>query len=343
MRVKYYLLKRTIGILLISSMILGLTACKEQEEVATSSIKIGVSVYDKYDTFVAELMECVKEEANKVEKSTGIKINISVSNAGQDQASQNEQVENMINNGCDVICVNLVDRTEPTTIIDLGKENNVPIIFFNRELVEEDLDRWDKLYYVGAVADESGVLEGEIAAEAFRNVDGADKNNDGIFQYIMLEGEPGHQDAIVRTESSVQAIVKAGIEVERLDSGIANWNRAQAQSKMNQFISQYGNEIELVIANNDDMALGAVDALEDLGVERDKWPVIVGIDGTSVGLEAVNTGKIYGTVYNNKEGQAEALINLSYYIAMKKDLSEIKLLKERYIRLPYEKIGADGN
>ena len=62
----------------------------------------------------------------------------------------------MIENGCSVICVNLVDRTAPTGIIDLARKNNVPVIFFNRELVEEDLMQWDKLYYVGADAYQSG-------------------------------------------------------------------------------------------------------------------------------------------------------------------------------------------
>ena len=58
-------------------------------------------------------------------------------NAADSQSTQNNQVEEMLNDGCDVICVNLVDRTEPTTIIDMAEKNNVPVIFFNRELVAE--------------------------------------------------------------------------------------------------------------------------------------------------------------------------------------------------------------
>ena len=80
----------------------------------------------------------------------------------------------------------------------------------------------------------------------------------------MLEGEPGHQDAIVRTEYSVNTIVSSGIEVEKLGYAIANWNRAQAQNKMTQLLSQNGNKIELVIANNDDMAVGGDRCIEGL-------------------------------------------------------------------------------
>ena len=94
----------------------------------------------------------------------------------------------MITEGCDVICVNLVDRTDPTAIIDLAEKNNIPVIFFNRELVEEDLERWTRLYYVGAQAFESGIMQGELAAEAFLTDQSLDKNGDGIFQYVVLEG-----------------------------------------------------------------------------------------------------------------------------------------------------------
>lgn len=140
--------------------------------------------------------------------------------------------------------------------------------FFNRELVEEDLERWTRLYYVGAQAFESGIMQGELAAEAFLTDQSLDKNGDGIFQYVVLEGEAGHQDAIVRTEYSVSTMIDSGVEVEKLGYAIANWNRAQAQTKMAQLMSQFGDSIELVIANNDDMALGAIDALKASGLTR---------------------------------------------------------------------------
>ena len=305
------------------------------------SIKIGVTLYDQYDTFVSQLMEDFNAYAAAKEAESGIAINIEVYNAADSQSTQNSQVEEMLGDGCDVICVNLVDRTEPTTIIDMAEKSNVPVIFFNRELVAEDLERWNKLYYVGAKAFESGIMQGEIAADTFKNNPDADRNGDGIFQYIVLEGEAGHQDAIVRTEYSVSTIVDSGVEVEKLGYAIANWNRAQAQTKMTQMLGEYGGSIALVLANNDDMALGAIDALEALGYEREMWPVIVGIDGTDVGLEAVKNGEMVGTVYNDKEGQAQAMLDLAYALAVDEDLSALDFVDEKYIRLPYEKVVAD--
>lgn len=332
--------KRILGIVLFFCMVCvcapGCTGRTRQEEV--KNIRIGVTVYDQYDTFVSQLMEAFKVYARERTEETGIPINVEIYNAAAAQSTQNSQVEEMLENGCDVICVNLVDRTEPTTIIDLAESYRVPVIFFNRELVAEDLERWEQLYYVGAKAFESGIMEGEIAADAFKSNPAVDKNEDGIFQYMVLEGEAGHQDAIVRTEYSVSTIVENGVEVEKLGYAIANWNRAQAQTKTAQMLNEYGDRIELILANNDDMALGAIDALKVAKIERENWPVIVGIDGTDVGLEAVKNGELAGTVYNDKEGQALGMLNLAYALATGGDLKNLGLEDGKYIRLPYEKI-----
>lgn len=106
------------------------------------------------------------------------------------------------------------------------KAHDVPIIFFNREPVAEDLEQWEKLYYVGADAKQSGVMQGEIAADVIRENQWADRNRDGKIQYVVLEGEPGHQDSIIRTENAVETLKSGGVELEKLSGQIANWNRA---------------------------------------------------------------------------------------------------------------------
>ncbi len=314
------------------------TGCSKKEEQASSDkIKIGVTLYDQYDTFVGQLMdcfmECVTDDAEVV-----------VLNAAQSQQTQNTQVKKLIEDGCDVICVNLVDRTDPTTVIDAARKADVPIIFFNRELVEGDIVRWNRLYYVGANAIESGIMQGELASRTCMSDKSVDKNGDGLIQYVVLEGEAGHQDSIVRTEYSVNTLIDSGVEVDKLGYAIANWNRAQAQTKVTQFIEENGKKIELVLANNDDMALGAVDAYEASGMIRRDWPAIFGIDGTDVGLEAVRDDKMVGTVYNDKEGQARAMYELALVLGRGGSIDELsdefEVDDERYIRLPYTKVTA---
>lgn len=284
------------------------------------------------------MMTKFTEYAEDKEEATGVAINVEVMDASQSQLTQNEQVKSLIEKGCDVICVNLVDRTEPTTITDLAENKQVPIIFFNRELVAEDLERWSELYYVGADALQSGVLEGELAANAFKTNAKMDKNGDGICQYVVLEGEAGHQDSIVRTEHSVNTLIENGVEAEKLGYAMANWNRAQAQTKTAALLTQFSGKIELIIANNDDMALGAIDALRDSQIPREDWPGVVGIDGTNAGLLAVENGEMLGTVYNDKEGQAREMLNLAFAIATNGDKDSIPLIDGKYVRTPYHKV-----
>lgn len=316
-----------------------LTGCGGSQNADTvTSLKIGVSVYDQYDTFLAEMMTDMAAELKNLEQETNIQITMEVVNAGHSQLTQNDQVQDFLDSDYDILCVNLVDRTDASTIIDKAKNADTPVIFFNRELVGEDLQRWDKLYYVGADALESGLMEGQLVADACaEDMEAVDRNGDGKLQYVILEGEAGHQDALVRTEYALKAVTESGIAVDRLADEIANWNRGQAQTKMSQWLESYRDEIEVVFANNDDMALGAIDALKESDVEH--WPLVVGIDGTDVALDAVDRHELYGTVLNDAKGQARAMLALAFSIGMDTPLSdEFTLQDGKYIRLPYEQV-----
>lgn len=212
--------------------------------------------------------------------------------------------------------------------------------------MEEDLERWEELYYVGADAFESGQLQGEILVEQCeQDFVSIDTNGDGILQYVMLEGEAGHNDSMVRSMSVINKITVSGYTVEKLADEIANWNREQASTKMTPFLNSYGSEIEVILANNDDMALGAADALKARGMDSqsDDWPVILGVDGTDVGLKAVEKGELLGTVLNDAKGQARGMLELAGSLILKKDLSpEYTLQDGKYIRLPYQKVTAEN-
>ena len=314
-----------------------LTACGRQEQQETVRAQIGVACYDQNDVFISEMLECFDEVISTLENDTFDAV-VTVRDGAGSQRIQNDQVKELIDAGCNILCVNLVDRADPSEIIDLARENDVPIIFFNREPVAEDMLQWDKLYYVGANAEQSGIMQGELAVDAVAAHSRIDKNRDGVIQYVVLEGEPGHQDAIIRTENAVDTLRNQGVELEKLSYGIANWNRAQAENRMLQMISQHQNQIELVLANNDAMALGAIDAYRKLNWTEAALPVFFGIDGTEEGLEAVQEGTMAGTVYNDKEGQAEAMGRLAAALVSGSGLSEIEFVNEKYIYLPYSKV-----
>lgn len=318
-----------------------LCSCGKQAPAAADKIQAGVAYYNQSDTFLNELIDCFKEQLNTLE-GDDFEATVTIRDAAGSQRTQNDQVKELINAGCNVLCVNLVERADPSEIIDLAREYDVPIIFFNREPVAEDMMQWDGLYYVGADAKQSGVMQGELAVELIETNSQIDRNKDGKIQYVVLEGEPGHQDAIIRTESAVETLKQHGVVLEKLSYRIANWNRAQAQNRMEQMISQYQNKIELVLANNDDMALGAIDAYEKLNYTESAIPVFLGIDGTNVGLNAVLDSKMAGTVYNDKEGQAEAMAKIAVAAVSGQGMEEIEFEKGRYVYLPYVKVAGDN-
>ena len=325
-----------LGIIFCISMPF-LSGCKVKQSDTLHKIHVGVAYYNQSDTFLNELIACFKEEMEKLDKEK-IETTVTIRDAAGSQRTQNDQVKELIDAGCNVLCVNLVDRADPSDIIGMAKEKNVPIIFFNREPVAEDLMQWDGLYYVGADAKQSGVMQGELVAEAINSGIPIDKNKDGKIQYVVLEGEAGHQDTIIRTENAVNTLRSYGIELEKLSYQIANWNRAQAQNRMEQMIAQYHNKVELVLANNDDMALGAIDAYEKLNLTDSAFPVFFGIDGTDVGLKAVRDSKLAGTVYNDKEKQAEAMAKLVFAVVTEKGMKDIPLENDKYIFVTYSKI-----
>ena len=329
-----------------------LTACfflcsctSNQQEIADAkNLKIGVTVYNQYDTFISELVEELAEYIDIMEEKYDISITLEILNASSNQLTQNDQMDYFIEQECDIVCVNLVDRTDASTIIERGRSADLPIIFFNRELVEEDLQRWEKLYYVGADAFESGIIQGEVLIKKLESdFTGVDKNGDGILQYVMLEGEAGHQDSIVRTMYVLNTVSEAGYQLEKLADEIANWNRDQAKTKMTQWMDVFGEDIEVVFANNDDMALGAIDALKEDGYFGEdielRAPVILGIDGIKPALEAVEKDELLGTVLNDSSGQARGMLELAYSVVSGTELDEAyELLDGKYIRLPYREI-----
>jgi len=335
--------KRVLSLLLAGLFLTGCGMGAQSEEVM-KDIKIGITVYNQYDTFVSEMMDEVMAYTEEMEEKYDISITLEVLNASANQMTQNDQMEYFIERECDIVCVNLVDRTDASTIIERGKSADLPIIFFNRELVEEDLQRWDKLYYVGADAFESGIIQGEVLIKKLEaDFDSVDKNGDGILQYVMLEGEAGHQDSIIRTMYVLNTVTDAGYQLEKLADEIANWNRDQGKTKMHQWLDAFDAEIEVVFANNDDMALGAIDALKEHGYfgedETLQAPIVLGIDGTKPALEAVENDELYGTVLNDSAGQAKGMLELAYAVVSGNELDEnFELLDGKYIRLPYREI-----
>lgn len=301
-----------------------------QEEQEKTAIRIGIFLYRGDDTFISNVRLALEEQAKEYEQRTGIKVVLNIEDAKENQNTQNSQVERLISLGYDALCVNAVDRSMAAGMIEEARAADVPIVFFNREPVEEDMHLWEKLYYVGADAKESAVLQGKIVVDAYRSDPlSIDLNGDGKVKYVLLEGESSHQDSLIRTEWSVQTIKDGRVPLEKITGGIANWERSQASALTQQWLEEFPGEIELIISNNDDMALGAADAIERMGiVEKIN---IVGIDGTPQGVQGLEKGKLLGTVQSDRREYAHAIFTIAAALACGEDPKEyLDLVDEKY-------------
>lgn len=299
-----------------------------------SEAYIGVAIYRDDDTFLNETMDILRS------LSEG-RMPVRIEACDNKQYIQNDVVSSFLEDkNCKALIVNPVDRTSGGLLVEKAKQNEIPIIFFNRELLREDMQRWDKVYYVGADAISSGVMAGEIFIEYYKSHPEVDKNNDGIIQYVMLKGEPGHQDTELRTEYMIGTLTSNSIAVERLSEKSANWQRKEGYNVMNGFISSFGDRIEVVFANNDDMAIGAIEALMENGYfNGGPFMPVIGVDGTEKGMAALENGTLLGTVDNDSYNQALALYNLALVLSRgdvpTKENIGFDIVDERYIWTEY--------
>ncbi len=297
-------------------------------------IKIGVSVYDKNDTFIASITNEMDKQAKK-EIENGAKLKLDISDGKNNQLEQNDKVDKYLELDYDVICVNLVDRTNAASIIDKAIDNKTPVVFFNRQPVEEDLYRNSNIYYLGSNPKLSAIIQGELIVDAYNNKpELIDKNNDGVISYAMIEGEVGHQDTIYRTEYVAKTLNANNVNAEKIVGGVANFDRDQSRALVEQWIKD-GIDIELVICNNDDMALGALDAYKKYNL---KMP-IVGVDGTKEAIQEVNNGNLLGTAVSDYEEYGDKLFEVAYALAKGQPLpADIEVSKGKYIWIPWKGI-----
>ena len=303
---------------------------------AASKIEIGCAIYKFDDTFMTGVRNAIAEAAKD-------KAKVDIVDSQNSQSTQNDRVDMFITKRMNALAINPVDRTAAGVIVEKAEKANIPVVFFNKEPLPEDMQKWDKVYYVGARAEESGTMSGQIIVDYWKSHPEADKNGDGVLQYIMIKGEPGHQDAELRTEFSIKAVTDAGIPVEKLAEDTGFWNRVQGQEKMAAFLAAHGDKIEAVFANNDDMALGAIEALKAAGYFKDgKFMPVVGVDATAPAIQALKDGTLLGTVLNDAVNQGRATFNLSYLLAQGEtptsENSGYEISEGKYVWVPYQMV-----
>ena len=267
-------------------------------EAATGSANVGVCIYQFADNF----MTLYRTDLEEYLKDKG--YSVTIVDGKNDQNTQTEQINTFLQQGVDVLIINPVQTTSAQTIVDTISPSGTPIVFINREPEKAVLDSYaGKCCYVGADARQSGTYQGELILETETQ---GDINGDGKITYIMCKGDPENIDAQYRTEYSIKALTDAGKEVECLYEYLDNWDQTTAQQDVANALAQYGEKIEVVFCNNDAMALGALQSLQQAGRTVGKDVYLVGVDALSEAVQNVVDGNMTGTVLNDDVGQATA-------------------------------------
>jgi len=344
-------MKKVLALVLALALVFSLAGCSQPAPAAAPAAgstaaapaanpKIGVTIYKFDDNFMSFVRRAIETAA------TG-KADITMNDSQNSQATQNEQVDMMISKGVKALAINLVDPQAAPAIITKAKAANLPVVFFNKEPNADVLKSYDKCWYVGTASAEAGVMQGKMIVDAWKAHPEFDANKDGVMQYVLLKGEPGHPDAEARTKYAVEEITNAGIKVEQLELQTAMWDTAKAKDLMDAWTAKHGNKIEFVITNNDGMALGAIASLTAngyFGADKKYMPV-VGVDAIPDALTKVKDGIMLGTVLNDAKNQGGATADLAVNVANGKDPldgTKWKFDDNKAVRVPYVSITKDN-
>lgn len=333
-------MKKSIALLLMLVMVLSLAACTAKTEDAGSSVPtIGVTIYKYDDNFMSFVRRAIETKA--VDKAK-----LEMNDSQNSQATQNDQVDTMISKGAKSLAINLVDPQAASTIIEKAKAANLPVIFFNKEPDAAVLASYDKAWYVGTASAEAGVIQGEMIANAWKANPEWDRNGDGVMSYVLLKGEPGHPDAEARTKFAVETAVANGVQVQELELQTGMWDSVKGKELMDAWIAKHGDAIEMVICNNDGMALGAIQSLNAAGYfDGGKFMPVVGVDAIPDALEQIKAGKMVGTVLNDAKNQGGATFDLALNAALGKDVldgTSWVLDSSKAVRVPYVAVTIDN-
>lgn len=296
--------------------------------------RIGVTIYKYDDNFMSVVRKAIEKDAKSAPD-----VQLLMNDSQNDQSKQNDQIDVLLAKGVKALAINLVDPAAAGTVIEKARGQNVPIVFFNKEPSRKALDSYDKAYYVGTDSKESGIIQGDLIAKHWAANPNWDLNKDGQIQFVLLKGEPGHPDAEARTTYVIKELKDKGLKTQQLALDTAMWDTAQAKDKMDAWLSgPNANKIEVVIANNDAMAMGAVEALK--AHNKSAIPVF-GVDALPEALALVKSGAMAGTVLNDANNQAKATFDLAKNLADGKGAADGTNWKidNKIVRVPY--VGVD--
>jgi inositol transport system substrate-binding protein len=283
--------------LLAGAALLAMTA----HGAAAETVGVSMALFD--DNFLTVLRNGLVEYAGTLDG-----VDVQVEDAQNDVARQLDQINNFVASGVDAIIVNPVDTSATQAMSNAAESAGVPLVFVNREPINVD-SLPDNQAFVASDERESGTLETKEVCRLFQE---AGKSEASVY---VIMGELSNQAAQQRTQDIHDVIDsgECGVTLNILDKQTSNWMRDAAQNLMTNWLST-GTEFDGVIANNDESAIGAIQAMKAAGVDMGDV-VVGGVDATQDALQAMQAGDLDVTVFQDAAGQGKGALDAALTLA----------------------------
>ena len=268
---------------------------------AAQTVAVSMARFD--DNFLTVLRNGMEEYAGTLEG-----VDLQIEDAQNDVAKQLDQINNFVASGVDAIIVNPVDTSATQAMSDAAAAAGVPLVYVNREPVNVDTLP-DNQAFVASDERESGTLETKEVCRLFKE---AGKTEASVY---VIMGELSNQAAQQRTQDIHDVIDsgECGVTLNIIDKQTSNWMRDEAQNLMTNWLSS-GAEFDGVIANNDESAIGAIQAMKAAGIDM-KEVVVGGVDATQDALQAMQAGDLDVTVFQDAAGQGKGSLDAALKLA----------------------------
>ena len=251
-------------------------------------------------------------ETNLKDAFRSANCQVAVWDAGNDQSRQNGQIAGALKEHCDLLIVEPVMTAAAEDIILQAKHASVPVIFVNYEPETSVLERWEKAYYIGSDLTQPGRLQTELVKQL---PDGGDRNGDGTVACTVIAGPKDHVDAMRWTRDCGDGFLRLGTDY-------GDWSRDSGRTRCRRQLSNYGDSIEVIFCNSDELTLGALEALQS--AEEDIYLIGIGCDAQM--LERIREGVVTGTVCPNFEGIAACIAKTAAAVLRGEDAPKTQYL-----------------
>lgn len=294
------LLKKTIVVAGLTSLI--------STSVMAENIGVSMALFD--DNFLTVLRNGIQKMADEMNG-----VNVQIEDAQNDVAKQLDQINNFAASGVDAIIVNPVDTSATQAMTNAAAAAGVPLVYVNREPINVDTLP-DNQAFVASNEIESGTLAAFEGCKMLRA-----KGKTTSARIYILVGELSNQAAVQRTKDFHDVI---GMDMCKfitiIDEQTANWSRDQARDLMTNWLSA-GEPFDAVFANNDEMAIGAIQAMKASGVSMEEV-IVTGVDATQDALVAMSGGDLDVTVFQDAAGQGSGSLNAALDLARGKKVDQ---------------------